>query len=229
MTVVLVPSSPMAKVIGKAGPNGESHVPLGLLNLATILKSASIEVEIYPLEVSGSTRPCAQRTAEAILRSEPQWIGLSTMCSSYPLSLVIAQECKRLAPRVPIVLGGAQASIVAAETLAEFDFVDFVAQGEYEQSILTLHEAIGGMRPLRDVPNLSYRSHGKVMRNMTQDDLVPLENLPFPDYGLVPSVRNLRSVPIEAGRGCPFACTFAQLTPIGGELIDCTQRNVWLN
>mgnify|MGYP000882704645 CR=1 FL=1 len=45
------------------------------------------------------------KVAKDILKSKPDVIGFSTWCITYPASLLIAQEIKNLAPKIPIVYG----------------------------------------------------------------------------------------------------------------------------
>jgi B12 binding domain len=60
--------------------------------------------------------------------------GFSTICSSYPLTLRLAQQVKRLNPNACVVLGGPQASVVDVSTLEAFDFVDIVVRGEADRT-----------------------------------------------------------------------------------------------
>ncbi len=55
--------------------------------------------------------------------------GLSTMCSSYALTIRLAREIKRLYPGSAVILGGPQASVVDVRTLDTFSFIDFIVRG----------------------------------------------------------------------------------------------------
>jgi len=208
MTVVLIPSAPIPQRLADGSTEHGTHIPLGLLSLGTIMSDAGVNVVIQSLDTMGSIGVSAQNAAQEIADVKPEWIGLSTMCSTYPLSLAIAQECKRINPSVPVVLGGPQASVVARPTLSAFPFVDFVMVGECDDVIMDLHAALGGRLACADVAGLAYRTGGAIRQNPMATALVQLDSLPLPRYDLVPAVGDLETVPIEAGRGCPFACTF---------------------
>jgi hypothetical protein len=52
--------------------------------------------------------------------------GFSTICSSYPLTLRLAEQVKRLNPGAHVILGGPQASVVDVSTLEACAFVVLV-------------------------------------------------------------------------------------------------------
>lgn len=61
-------------------------------------------------------------------------VGLSSICSSYPLTLRLAEEIKRLNPRAFVIIGGPQASVVDVATMRAFSCVDVVVRGEATRS-----------------------------------------------------------------------------------------------
>jgi radical SAM superfamily enzyme YgiQ (UPF0313 family) len=137
--------------------------------------------------------------------------GLSSICSSYPLTIRIAEEIKRLHPNSYVVLGGPQASVVDVETMSAFPFVDFVLRGEAEQtlpSLLACLEKEGKTRNLEDVEGLTYRVDGHILRNRNASPIDDLDSLPLPAFDLDPDFKQRTSIELEIGRGCPFACTF---------------------
>ena len=123
-------------------------VPLGLLSLATILHSAGHTVKIIDLQmllVKGIltfTDDYYYRCGQVILRDAPEMIGFTALCNSYPEALLIAKECRGLAPLVPIIFGGPQATFVDVDTLQEFPWVDAIVRGEGERVILKLVRVI---------------------------------------------------------------------------------------
>ena len=195
------------------GGAGEPAVPLGLLNLATILRARrSRDVSITALRPSppdlvGSTE-AVNRLAGEVLARDPDWVGISTRCDTYASSLRTAQELKRHRPGLPIVLGGPQATATAQATLDAFGFVDVVARGEAEGIIEQIDDALGGASSVAGIPSLVYRDRGTVRSNPSLTTPVVMDSLPYPDYALVPWLERVPSIPIDAGRGCPFHCTY---------------------
>src|SRR5438552_3900675 len=138
------------------------------------------------------------------------FFGFSTVCSSYPLTLRIAAEVKRLHPESVVVLGGPQASVVDVSTMRAYPFIDLVVRGEAEQGLPALVDALGRDSDLAAVPGMTFRRNedGEIVRSPDAPLVLDLDALPFPAFHLFPDVRFCRHFPLELGRGCPFACTF---------------------
>jgi radical SAM superfamily enzyme YgiQ (UPF0313 family) len=135
--------------------------------------------------------------------------GFSSICSSYPLTLRLAEEVKRLHPESQIVLGGPQASVVDVPTMRAFSCVDFVVRGEAEQSFPTLLSFLsGGNTDVESIPGVTFRRGGAVIRNPNAPVIENLDDLPLPAFEIDPDLKNRGSVHLEIGRGCPFACKF---------------------
>src|SRR5205807_8106430 len=61
--------------------------------------------------------------------------GFSTICNSYPVTVQIAEQLKRLRPGSVVLFGGPQASVVDVTSLRHFPFVDFILRGEADCSL----------------------------------------------------------------------------------------------
>ena len=91
--------------------------PLGLLSLAAVLESAGHEPSLVDWNHEVAAGHIAlddglyRQSARRIEETRPDIVGFSTMCSSYHITLRMAEAWKRLRPDVPVVLGGPQASV----------------------------------------------------------------------------------------------------------------------
>jgi hypothetical protein len=195
------------------------HAPIGVLSLAAVVEARGITPRILDLnrlhfEHSWPNPHQYRRvdfcsfTVGKLSSFELDVVGLSTMCSTYPLSLRIARELKRSRPRVTIVLGGPQASVVDTLTLEAFPFVDVVVRGEAEETFPRVLDAFEGKDQLKNVPGVTFRDRGKVIRNPNAPAITDLDSLPLPAFHLYPGMDKGRYIPLEVGRGCPFSCTF---------------------
>lgn len=146
--------------------------------------------------------------APLIVSSGAEIYGFSSICSSYPLTIRIAERVKREQPDCTILFGGPQASVVDLPTLAAFPFIDFVLRGEAEQSLPLFLDEWSGSRRYDTVPGLTYRSPFGPARNPAAPVIQDLDSLPLPAYHLTGELRGARFAPLELGRGCPFSCTF---------------------
>jgi hypothetical protein len=64
--------------------------------------------------------------------SKAQFVGLSTMCNTFPRTLSVARAIKNRYPDLPIVSGGPQATTNAGAILHHYPFIDCVVVGEAE-------------------------------------------------------------------------------------------------
>jgi radical SAM superfamily enzyme YgiQ (UPF0313 family) len=197
-----------------------SQVPLGILSLAAVLEGRGIHTEVVDLDLSFSKSSwpgdANYRQGDfysfalgrlADLRFDV--IGFSTMCDSYPLTLRLAKGIRRIHPKRYIILGGPQATVVDSGTLGAFPFVDVIVRGEAEATLPLLLEVLDGRRDLAPIPGITYRDHAAIVRNPNAPVIEDLDSLPLPAYHLLPCNPALHGkLPLELGRGCPFACSF---------------------
>jgi radical SAM superfamily enzyme YgiQ (UPF0313 family) len=194
-----------------------SQPQLGILNLAAVLEGMGdcpsiIDVNSVYLRFVGrfgSSADFADFLASEIVDNTAAGLyGFSTICSTYPLTVRIAESVKRLRPNSTIVFGGPQASVVDVATLTAFPFVDFVLRGEAEISLPTLIAELAAEGRLDQVPGLTHREASQVRRNGNAPVIEDLDALPSPAYHLTQYLNGARTASLELGRGCPFSCTF---------------------
>ena len=155
-----------------------------------------------------------RRAARRVLEDPAPVLGFTSMCSSYAAALRIAQECKRQDPGRFILFGGPHASFVALETMRAFDFVDATVAGEGEATLRELLDAIRDGSPFSSIAGLTFRDGDRIVQNSARPVPGDLDHLPMPAFHLIEDVdryyekRAERFIEIEAGRGCPFECTF---------------------
>ncbi len=135
--------------------------------------------------------------------------GLSTICSSYPLTLRLAAEIKKINPKSKVVLGGPQASVVDVPTMKAFPCIDFIVRGEADETfhalLMRLATNEGNWENLQGI---TFRRGDQVVRNANAPVVTNLDALPLPALDLDPHLRKRGGIHLEIGRGCPFACTF---------------------
>ncbi len=194
----------------------KERIPLGVLCLASILERDGISAEVCHvnrlfldwLMERGQGQDFADSIARRLARAEATLFGFGSICSSYPLTLRIATELKRLRPDAWIVFGGPQATAAAEPTLAAFPAVDVVVRGEGELIVSALSHTLAAGRDLDSVPGIVFRKAGKIVSTADSPLLTNLDLLPTPAYAALPYVRECGFLPVEAGRGCPFSCTY---------------------
>ncbi|MFZ0942326.1 MAG: radical SAM protein [Syntrophobacteraceae bacterium] len=204
MRLVLVPNAEL----GEHSEDYKPEIPLGLLSLATILSRLDM-VSVQVLDPRHVDFQPSIHTAELLLASAPDVIGFSTMCNTYPYALRTAQLLKQIKPDITVVFGGPHATVVGKETLTSFAFVDFVLMGECEHSIVDFVAYLSMQdRSPADVPGLIFRQKGTAIQSGCNYPVLRADELPEINYELFPDLHDFSSIPLDVGRGCPFACTF---------------------
>src|SRR6266853_2619803 len=201
------------------------HAPLGVLTLAAVLEQGGVSAHIvdlnylYHLDVLNSQSlpsttgvgqiPDFYEVAAKRLAGQPfDVFGFSTVCGTFPMTIRLAEWVKCVHPEAKVILGGPQASVVDVATLEAFPFIDLIVRGEAEETIVPVLEALSDRRRLREIQGVTFRSGGQVVRNPNAEAIQDLDGLPLPAFHLYPDLDPTASVPLELGRGCPFACTF---------------------
>lgn len=135
--------------------------------------------------------------------------GFSSICSSYPLTLRLTQETRRLNPYTTVILGGPQASVVDVATMQAFPCIDIIVRGEADQTLpALLPQLASGGAGWESLPGITFRRGNEVIRNHNAPVIEDLDQLPLPAFDLDTRIRDRGGIHLEIGRGCPFACTF---------------------
>ncbi len=150
-----------------------------------------------------------------VRQRRPRLIGLSAMTYQILQAAAVAAAIKQACPDAAVILGGAHATAIPEQTLAEFPALDGVIAGEGEINLgLAFDDLVDG--GLRARPGLYVRGGDSAVSRETPPPLPPLDDLPLPAFDLFPlhaywpfySRRWLMELPMSASRGCPFGCTF---------------------
>lgn len=204
-----------------------SYFPFALIALGAQLKASGLFCDVVDLDLLsrqgrlGPRRGGLRRAVALVAQTGADVVGITTICSNFPLALLIAKAVRAALPAVRIVLGGPQVSSVARETMEAYPFVDAVVVGEGEHTIVELCRSGFDPARLARVSGLVFRRGATVVDTGSRPLVADLDTLPFPDYSLV-KLAEYGSLPdvdfapsVEAGRGCPFRCTF------------CSTKSMW--
>lgn len=199
--------------------------PLTLCTLAAHLISSGHEIRLVDLDLE--TRLCISDARDAVSRRfrielqdfVPDVVAFTSM---YNNSLQVAQLCREsraLCPDAVTVAGGPHFGAQGSDALAAVPELDYVIEGEGELAFAHLLRAVAGDGPIDAVPNLCHRAQGAILRNARAPllDLATTPNtwqtiagtIDLRRYTATIDPRDLvRGLYIEAGRGCPYHCTF---------------------
>lgn len=204
-------------------PKYDLQPHLGLLSLAAVVRANGHEPEIYDpkldllnghLQLESSLY---QKFALRILERSPDVVGFTALGCNFNCVVKVADHIKRLVPELPVLLGGPHATILHREILERFSSFDLVVRNEAEQTLPPLLNRLARM-DIGDLPGVSYRNrYGEVICNPGSPIIEDLDQLPVPAYDCYP-IRELElpAIRVEAGRGCPFSCTFCSTATFFG-------------
>ncbi|MFA5159960.1 MAG: radical SAM protein, partial [Candidatus Omnitrophota bacterium] len=160
-----------------------------------------------------------------IAKEKPDLVGIASLFAPYHREALRCAEAIKKRFTVPILLGGAQVSAMPEMMLAH-SAVDFIIQGEGEKPFVELLKVLESGQNFRKVPNLGYKSCGKLLLNPRKDNF-PIETLPFPDLSDLPQGHYLYEKRplcfIITSRGCPYHCAFCSVHKTFGH--KCRRRS----
>jgi len=219
---LLIASAPHRDTFGYSMP------PPGLLRLGGALERAGIGVELDDLAYrmasgelpadDGLADACAARLLAAHARERCDAIGLSVMGATLPIALAIHERLRRADARLALWIGGPGTTGVERALLERFPFLDLVARGECEETVVELARALP--RSPEGVAGVLWRdAHGAVRSGPAREPLRDLSELPRAAWHLLPPIAAYKRitgaadglVPIDSGRGCVYDCSFCTI------------------
>jgi radical SAM superfamily enzyme YgiQ (UPF0313 family) len=193
------------------------HPNLGLLALAAAAEAAHHTVQIYDpkrLLKRGELQYDAmlyERVAAEFLSRRPSVVGFTTLGCSFLFAVNVAALLKRSEPDLPILLGGPHATMLDRQILENFPQFDVVVRHEADETFPFVLEGLE-LRRFEAIPGITWRvSAGSSGLRSTEGKpkVEDLDSLPIVSYEHYPVAElDLDLLRIEAGRGCPFMCTF---------------------
>ena len=198
------------------GPSTSFWPPLAFASMAAMLRQHCPDwrVEILdapPLEMGW-------RLLERELRARrPAVVAMGEEAVSCAECLRLARLAKSLGAKV--IAGGCFFGHVAPQVL-KTGFVDIVAHGEGENTIVELAQALreNSAAAFADVAGISFMRDGEVVRTKPRPLIKNLDDLPMPAWDLLPmhsygagSRNHPGLAAIESSRGCFDACDFCVL------------------
>lgn len=191
---------------------------LGLAYIASYLEKGNHKVRILDCTAEHVSLDIMEQKLRKY--NDPDFIGITASTPLINNALKIAKMCKKLFPKITVVLGGVHPSVLPDEVLSN-ENIDFVVRDEGEE---TFKELVEDKNP-KDILGLSYKEKKKgnikIIHNQIRPLIKNLDDIPPPAYHLLPmkkyypAIGNYKRLPamsIFATRGCPGRCTFCHRT-----------------
>lgn len=206
-----------------------SAIPLGLAYVAAYLIERGHRVKIYDFQVE-DTDFFAELSS-----FDPDVVGISVTTPTANASARLAGQIRERRPGTPIIAGGPHATTLRERMLEESAAYDYLVVGEGETTTFELVEALGGARPVEEIPGVCLRMDGTSRFTGERpflDDLDGLPRLPvelfhFKRYVPTPGTFvRLPNVAFLSTRGCPFHCVFCNKSMFGNTLRQMSARRM---
>jgi radical SAM superfamily enzyme YgiQ (UPF0313 family) len=168
--------------------------------------------------------------AVQLLEKEPTAVGFTALGCNFMAVVKIAQEIKQRKPETLILLGGPHPTVLEAAIMSRFTDFDVLVRGEAEETIVPLLDALDSRSDLSAIPGISYRDGPQVCRSAIDGRTMDVDRLPMAAFHFYPiNELGLHSMRIEAGRGCPFHCTFCSTATFFGRKYRVKQATKLVN
>ena len=175
-------------------------MPIGLFNVAAVLKDAGYEVAL--LNLNEGQFPPAQVTG-LIERFRPDVVGFSILNANRWGGIDLARRVKALDARIVTVFGGVGASYLWQHFLTHFSAIDYIVIGEGEHAfrdlVRSLETTAGG--DVDRIDGIAFRKEGRPARTACGPFIPDLDRLPDP-------TQHFTYHHLSLTRGCPANCRF---------------------
>ncbi len=189
---------------GKEEWTSNYAVNFGLLSIASFLNNKGVNAKIFDAQEG---KRSAKKLKKEVLSKKPLAVGLGCISAlSFLPTLSLAKAVKEANPETFVLVGGQHTGFFPNEILSKCGFVDAVALGESELTLLQLLQALKRKQPLDSVKGIAFRKNGKIIET-SKNSLIELDSLPEIDYSLYPDYKKYFPL-IEESRGCGFKCAF---------------------
>ena len=180
------------------------HSSLALYSLAAACRDAGQEVSVAEYTINQELL----HVLGDIAGRTPAVVGIACYIWNREMVLKLAAALKKVMPETLIVLGGPEVSGDAQTVLTHNTAVDFVVQGEGEESLPELLEKLlQGLEAL-NVAGVAVRRDGCIELNGGVRVVKDLDRLPFPYRDTAMELLDNRIIYYESSRGCPFSCSY---------------------
>lgn len=193
--------------------------PLSLAYLAGTLEKEGIEVQILDFLVA---RYNPAKLRQKLDEYRPQIVGATCVTLTYNTAARILKLCKNFDPNIVTVIGGPHASFTLEETLLRAPWIDVIAIGEGDRTLVDLAKAVEGGNDLRRVAGIAFSEEGTVIRTETRPFIEDLDQLPLPARHLLPMARYMAlgsPCTMVTSRGCPYSCIFCSANGMFGRKV----------
>ncbi|MBP2628675.1 MAG: hypothetical protein H6Q68_3386 [Firmicutes bacterium] len=142
-----------------------------------------------------------------IYKEQPAIVGLACYIWNVDMTFKLAGLLKKVLPKVVIVLGGPEVTYDPTEIMRQHSSVDYVIQGEGEETLQALLLALKSNSSVNGIAGLTFRQNEIIVAGKPQI-VVDLNTIPFPYCDEDIDKLKDKIIYYESTRGCPFSCSY---------------------
>lgn len=218
MKRVLLIVPPQQKIID-VKQLGSKWLRIGIAYIAAYLRERGVTVGILDCKAEEIDM---EEAVARITDFQPDVVGITAFTEEIQEAAGVCQAVKKSHKDIITVVGGAHASAIPEQVLAEFKDIDIAVYGEGEETLWHIVQA-KEESDLAKVDGIAYRSGDRITCNQPRTLIKDVDSLPYPAWDLFPLPRYLGismislaakgdshvlELPILSTRGCPYNCNF---------------------
>lgn len=178
---------------------------------------------LYPEGLDNDHHEIWAEVRDKLIDFVPDLVGISANAVDLHSAYKVAAIARGIDSRLPIVLGGPQATVDPLGVMSDRR-IDFAVRGEGECTLLELVNCLGdGSGRFAQIAGLAYRDDETVRLTGPRRVIAELASLPVPRRDLLLGLADLPDKlrrealgQIQAARGCPFKCRFCGADRVWG-------------
>lgn len=141
-----------------------------------------------------------------LVEQQPDLLCFSCYIWNIRQTLDVIDTIKKVLPECIILLGGPEVSYDGQDMMKKNQLIDFIAEGEGEQTVKELLDCLSQNREPDEVKGLVWRKEGVVIYNGRRAP-ISLDEVPFAYEKGLQGLKD-RIIYYETSRGCPFNCQY---------------------
>lgn len=143
-----------------------------------------------------------------IYQAKPDTVGFACYIWNIEMTIKLVNLLKKVLPDITIICGGPEVSYQPEEFLRENESVDYIIQGEGEETLYHLLAQLKLRKRIEDIPALTYYNQKNEMVSSRAIVVENLDTIPFPYHDEEMAELKDKIIYYESSRGCPFSCQY---------------------
>lgn len=180
-----------------------THSSLAIRYLKEYCKTVC-EVEIQEFSINNGILDILSQLFEV----KPDIIGFACYIWNIEMTMKLVNLLKKVLPNITIICGGPEVSYQPEEFFRENPSIDYIIQGEGEETLYHLLTQLKLGRTMEEIPALTYYNEENQIVSSNAIVVKNLDTIPFPYHDEDIIALKDKIIYYESSRGCPFSCQY---------------------